>query len=117
MTSLTDSETLWSLRTDEIPGQVWRDSRSNDSYIRIKVGVSLKGPDGSILGEVDFTKIGTLPRVDKGQLVLFRIAKAGQQLYIDQLRVITPADYIKAKQVFASSYAAKLLVLHGRTVG
>lgn len=112
MTNFIDSQAIWSLRPDDIPGQVLRESRNNDTHVRIRVEVALKGPDGNLLGETDFTRIEPLPRVNKGQLVLFRIAKAGQQFYIDRLRIITSAedrnDYNTAKQSFLSSHTATI---------
>ena len=112
MTSFIDSQAIWSLRPDDIPGQVVRESRNNDTHVRIRVEVALKGPDGNLLGETDFTRIEPLPRVNKGRLVLFRIAKAGQQFYIDRLRIITSAqdrdDYNRAEQSFPSSHTAKI---------
>lgn len=92
MPNLIDSQAIWSLRPEDIPGQIMRRSAGNDESIRIKPEVGLNGPDGNLLSEAEFIKIGSLPRVDVGQLVLFRIAKAGQQFYIDRLRVISSAE-------------------------
>jgi DNA replication protein DnaC len=115
MPNLIDSQAIWSLRPEDIPGQIMRRSAGNDESIRIKPEVGLNGPDGNLLSEAEFIKIGSLPRVDVGQLVLFRIAKAGQQFYIDRLRVISSAEdrirYNNVKQEFRSSYAARIETL------
>jgi len=63
MPNLIDSQAIWSLRPEDIPGQIMRRSAGNDESIRIKPEVGLNGPDGNLLSEAEFIKIGSLETV------------------------------------------------------
>lgn len=113
-----DRQFLWDLRPDEIPGRLNRDLRRGDPHISVRLEVALKGPDGNILEDVELISTETLPRLIRGGLVLFRIAKIGldehskQQFYVDKLRLMVSDDerkiYNDVKSNFSSSQADKM---------
>ncbi len=113
-----DEQFLWVLRPDEIPGRLNRDLRRGDPHISVRLDVALKGPDGNILKDVELIPTETLPRLIRGDLILFRIPKveldeqARQLFHIDQLHKMVSDDerriYNGIVNSFSSSEANKL---------
>lgn len=124
MTNLIDSQAVWNLRPEWIPGQV---EHTRDNIICIEVKIPLRSPDGDTIKKVECDK-SRFPKIMRGQTVLFSAilvpasnvvisekdsdAKQQQRIGVDELRAAGQGkdrdEYNGAIRDFAKSHAIRL---------
>ena len=109
MTDLIDSQAIWNLRPEWMPGQI--DSTANNVII-IELKVKIRGLDGNTIATVDVPR-SLFPKLHRGNLVLVSARLNHlQQVEVDELRGPVEGkereEYYDIIRHFSETYPARL---------